>query len=237
MVEAGLERVLNDSQTTYLDIHNATEKITSKTKAIIFDLGNVVVPCRMQDFMRSFHHLFHLGKPKWENVESLISQKKLELIRRYEKGMPSEVFFHEMGKLINIPFGKDVVRGIESIEYSFFQPIDKRMYDLLNNLSRDYSLAVLSNIISPHKEYVLKRYHIQEIFDYFFFSCDLGMRKPEPEFYEHAVRNMGIKPEEAVFVDDCKTNVEGGMKYGIPSLLFTSVDKLAADFSSMNIIK
>lgn len=33
-------------------------------------------------------------------------------------------------------------------------------------------------------------------------SCDVGLRKPDPEIYLLAARNLGVEPEECVFVGD-----------------------------------
>ena len=33
-------------------------------------------------------------------------------------------------------------------------------------------------------------------------SCDVGLRKPDPKFYFHALERAGVKASEAVYVDD-----------------------------------
>jgi len=46
------------------------------------------------------------------------------------------------------------------------------------------------------------------------------MRKPDAQIYLYALNNLGVKPEEAVFVDDRLVNVEGARKVGMGTVLF-----------------
>ncbi len=59
-------------------------------------------------------------------------------------------------------------------------------------------------------------------FDHVTFSCEIGVLKPEPEIYEHALRGLGVAPAEAVFLDDRPENVEGARHLGLHAELFTT---------------
>ena len=54
----------------------------------------------------------------------------------------------------------------------------------------------------------------------------MGISKPNPDFYWHILRSEGVKPEEAVFIDDTEENVLSAQKIGINSILFTDSDSL-----------
>jgi len=43
----------------------------------------------------------------------------------------------------------------------------------------------------------------------------IGMRKPHPEIFEYALKKIGCKPEEAVFLDDIGSNLKAAAKLGI----------------------
>jgi len=45
------------------------------------------------------------------------------------------------------------------------------------------------------------------LFDRVFTSGDVGVRKPNPEFYQYVLQEIGLAPEQVVFVDDKKENV------------------------------
>ena len=49
-------------------------------------------------------------------------------------------------------------------------------------------------------------------FDDAIFSCDVGLLKPDPEIYERALSNLGVSPEEAVFIGDGGSRELAGAK-------------------------
>ena len=207
-------------------------------KAIMFDLGNVVVPYRINEAMRTFYRVFRLKKIKKDDMKDILASEKserLRLMREYEKGMERKDFFKEIGKRYRVPFSQRIGKMAERATYTFFKPIDAEMESMIRHLRKDYSLAVLSNIIKPHREYVLKRYPVQELFDYLFFSCDIGMRKPDTKIYNFALEKMNIKPNEALFIDDYRKNVDAAGSLGINSIHFTSAAELKERLNNLNI--
>ncbi|KAM6500653.1 HAD-like domain containing protein [Amanita muscaria] len=59
---------------------------------------------------------------------------------------------------------------------------------------------------------------LKGLFDDFCESSVLGMRKPEPEIYLLTCRRNGIKPEEAVFLDDLGINLKAAKDLGIKTI-------------------
>jgi len=59
---------------------------------------------------------------------------------------------------------------------------------------------------------------LRELFDDFCDSSQLGMRKPEPEFYIAACKRNGITPNEAVFLDDIGINLKAAKKLGMETI-------------------
>ena len=57
-------------------------------------------------------------------------------------------------------------------------------------------------------------------------SGEEKMLKPDPALYFLALRRFGLKPEEALFVDDREINVEGARAVGMHGHLFTGADDL-----------
>jgi FMN phosphatase YigB (HAD superfamily) len=43
----------------------------------------------------------------------------------------------------------------------------------------------------------------------------LGIRKPNPEIFKHALKTIGCNPEEVVFLDDIGSNLKAAGKLGI----------------------
>jgi epoxide hydrolase-like predicted phosphatase len=54
-----------------------------------------------------------------------------------------------------------------------------------------------------------------ELFDAVVISGEVGMRKPEPEIFLRAAEELGLPPEQCVFVDDLSPNVRGAVAVGM----------------------
>ncbi|WP_330932813.1 HAD-IA family hydrolase [Cellulosimicrobium cellulans] len=52
-------------------------------------------------------------------------------------------------------------------------------------------------------------------FDTSWYSCELGLAKPDPRFFSEAARRIGADPGEMLFVDDTARNVEGARAAGM----------------------
>lgn len=73
------------------------------------------------------------------------------------------------------------------------------------------STALLSN--SWGNEY--PRDGWDEMFDAVVISGEVGMRKPEARIYELVADQLGLPPEQCVFVDDLLPNIEGAEQVGM----------------------
>jgi putative hydrolase of the HAD superfamily len=59
---------------------------------------------------------------------------------------------------------------------------------------------------------------LREHFDAFFESAALGLQKPDPRIYEHACGALGIRPDEAVFLDDIGRNLKAARALGMTTI-------------------
>jgi putative hydrolase of the HAD superfamily len=57
------------------------------------------------------------------------------------------------------------------------------------------------------------------------------MRKPEPRIYAHTCGELGLAPENCVFVDDLPHNVEAAAALGMVGVHHVSYDATAAELS------
>ena len=88
----------------------------------------------------------------------------------------------------------------------------------LKRLRKSYRLAIISNISLSLKPF--QGSGLEKLFDYTFYSCRLGMIKQNPDFFRHALREIGVKPEEVVMVGDCKfADIDPAEKIGIKAVL------------------
>lgn len=88
-------------------------------------------------------------------------------------------------------------------------------------------MALLSNA-GPDFGSIMRHSPLGQYFDAYFVSGELGLIKPEPEIYAHALKELGITGTDAVFIDNKEENVRGAEALGITGHVFTSPDSLRA---------
>jgi putative hydrolase of the HAD superfamily len=85
-----------------------------------------------------------------------------------------------------------------------------------------YRLALVSNVTVPGP---LMRATVAELglapyFDALVFSSELGVRKPHPAIYQHALAALELAPAEAVFVGDrVREDIQGPQAVGLRAVL------------------
>ena len=87
--------------------------------------------------------------------------------------------------------------------------------ELLENIkSKKIKLALLTNANPIQNKFLLKKFSIGKYFDLVLDdSCGLA-EKPNPERVIFALEKFGIKPEDAMFVEDSVAGIEAGKKAG-----------------------
>lgn len=80
-------------------------------------------------------------------------------------------------------------------------------------------LAILSNSGDGARREEESRYGFSRIFDPICYSHELGVEKPDPLAFLHALRAMGATPGEVLFVDDHAPNVVTARALGIQAIL------------------
>lgn len=85
---------------------------------------------------------------------------------------------------------------------------------VLTRLKRKFRLGVISDTWPSATEF-LKGAGLYDLFDSITFSCQLGVFKPDPVLYNHALAGLGLPPEKTFFVDDCPECLEGAKECGI----------------------
>ena len=59
-----------------------------------------------------------------------------------------------------------------------------------------------------------------ELFDAHFYSCDMGVAKPDPAYFQQVLEALGVAAEDALFMDDTAVNVASAQQLGLRAELF-----------------
>jgi putative hydrolase of the HAD superfamily len=97
-----------------------------------------------------------------------------------------------------------------------------------------YKLALVTNNVREGSAAWRSMVPVDELFDVVIDSSEVGMRKPNPAIYQHALDALGgIPPEEAVFLDDSPGNVEGAKRAGLHAILVETPEQAILDLTAM----
>lgn len=86
--------------------------------------------------------------------------------------------------------------------------------------ARGLRLGLLTNNVKEFGEHWRTMFPLEELFEDVVDSSHVGMRKPEPEIYELTCARLGIRPVDAVFVDDNADNVAAARALGMEAVHF-----------------
>ncbi len=202
-----------------------------KIKAIVFDLGKVLVNYDHNIAVRRISALEGIDQKKINSF--FLTTKFCQL---FEEGKISpEDFFHEVKKNLHLKINFDQFCSIWN--EVFFQDADnKEVCQLITQLAGKYKIALLSNTNILHFEYIKKYFFIFNSFDRIFLSYQLGFVKPDPKIYLKTIELLDISPSEIFYTDDRKDLIDQAVQLEINSFVFLSAKKLREDMQSCGIV-
>jgi len=188
-------------------------------KAVIFDLGRVIVPF---DFNRGYVRLAPLcGIPAAE-IPGRIALTGL--VERFESGeIAPRDFVRKLSKHLNLDTSYENFCEIWS---SIFLPYTLIPEAMIEGIARNYRLVLLSNTNAIHFEMLRENYPLLRHFHALVLSYEVGAMKPLPWIYRRAIEAAGCFPEECFFTDDIPAYVEGARAQGIDAVRFESAAQI-----------
>ena len=94
-------------------------------------------------------------------------------------------------------------------------------------------MGTINNESKELNEYRIRHFGLCELFDVFFSSCWLGVRKPTRQIYERVLGMTHANPARSVFVDDREQNLAPARALGIQTILFTGAEPLSRSLAEL----
>lgn len=108
--------------------------------------------------------------------------------------------------------------------------LDPRIIALAKQLKEaGYKTAILSNASHEFLEPIIKRAHLDSVFDKVIISSHFKLVKPDPRIYQIALDELGVTAKEAIVIDDSEVNVVTARELKIKAILYKSAEQLSAD--------
>jgi epoxide hydrolase-like predicted phosphatase len=130
----------------------------------------------------------------------------------------------ETGKLPAIDFERAFAASLDVAPEALLQRMfggmraDAEMIDGIRALRRErLHIGLLSNSVGDASVY--DRALMDELFDAWVISSEVGLRKPDPAIYELAAERIGRPAEACVYVDDLPGNLKPARALGMATVL------------------
>ena len=201
-------------------------EMENNIKAIIFDWGGVLMEEPTQRILAYLARKFDV------DLEALRKRLEPHLDRMQSGDGVEDRVWRMIGRKLNYEVSELKAIWLEALEKTYL-PYPE-VIDLVKRLKTEYKTGLLSNLEDAGIE-VIKKQGLEENFDEIVYSCKVGFIKPDEKVYQIILKRLGVRPEEAVFIDDKKVNIDGAEKVGMKGLLFLNYQKLVQDLKLLGV--
>ena len=182
-------------------------------KAIIFDLGAVILNINYQNTIDGFEKL------GVKNTTSFYSKKtQTHLFNQIETGKISQKeFLLQLQKETS----DASIQQVKNAWNAMLLDLPEERIKLLKSLNQNYAIFLLSNTNALHicefkKKLGNKEYtEFYNLFDKVYYSHKIGFRKPQAEAFTIILNQNKLAAHEVLFIDDSPQHIEGAKKLGI----------------------
>lgn len=203
--------------------------MTSTHKAIIFDLGNVLIKWDLHPLMRRFF-------PTPQAVDSFLAEVSfLEWNAHQDQGRP----FAEGISIISAQYP----------QYAhIFQHFHNHWSDTIQEhipgtvaiakqvKAAGYPIYLLSNFSAETFPLACQLHPFLNIFDDAIISGEVGMIKPNPAIFHYTLDRIQRKAEECVFIDDHLPNIETARQLGFTAIHFRAPGELKTQLQHLKVL-
>jgi glucose-1-phosphatase len=195
-------------------------------KNILLDIGGVLLDLH-----------FDRAAEKLKSFTGHRTDSVIEMIQGQEK------FRLDAGTISTEEFHQEITRRL-NIEITFDQFTDmwcdvfsenSAMSSLVGILSQTHNLVLASNTDSLHFNHIIENYPFIRGIRHRALSYEMGVVKPDPEFFFRILRQFRLRPQETLLIDDSSDNVIAAERVGISGIIFHDYEILIDQLSRLGI--
>jgi putative hydrolase of the HAD superfamily len=195
-------------------------------RAVMFDFGGVISSSPFE----AFEHLeTERGLPRGFIRTVNATNPDDNAWARLERGEVGVALFGELWAAEAQALGGHDIDGRLVLE-RLAGEIRPKMVEAIRRCGEVFKTACLTNnFVRAEAELSAEVAGVYALFDAVLESRVLGVRKPDPRFYELACEALGVEPHEAVFLDDLGINLKPARALGMHTIKVTDPDQALAE--------
>ncbi|WP_300301016.1 HAD-IA family hydrolase [Ferrovibrio sp.] len=214
----------------------SSDQAQPSIRAVLWDFGGVILTSPFEAFRR-YEEARGLPRDFLRRVNSI--NPHANAWARFERGEVDAATFGDLFAAEAKALGHDV-HGREVLKLVSGE-VRPRMVAALRTVKTRFRIACLTNnmplghgpamAVSPEKAAAVAG--VMQLFDVVVESSKVGVRKPEPAFYERACALLDIQPVEAVFLDDLGINLKPAAAMGMRTIKVEDPDRALAELGAI----
>lgn len=206
--------------------------ILKNISAILFDSGKVLNGPKTGHWFMGPRFFEYVNRETFDKIDSSIINQAFTRAGAYINSIhlietmneECDYFKHYYtifsDVLPELKLSEDKVKGLA--EDLVFNPSKYVFYEdalkVIPLLSKKYPLAIVSDAW-PSLKMVFEEAKMKSYFSSFVISSKIGVIKPDKLMYQTALNELGVNPNQAVFIDDNLRNCLGAKALGIQAIL------------------
>jgi len=217
---------------------------TWKVKAVLFDLGGTLV---YQLPYQPFQKILQANgvSRSIEEIREAFEKVSKEFDVEKHKALGPHEFYTRWNMMIlkHLGITRSVRKLAEEIDRQWFNFSKVYVYpevkDSLQRLKQmELKIGLVTRGYELDIEQILPRAGLEEFFDVCVGSDTTGKKKPKPEAFKHALKQLDVKPQEAIFVgDNPELDYFGAQKVGMKAVLIQREGKPAIGVKAIASLK
>lgn len=187
------------------------KEIFGAKKAVIFDLDGTIVPETVEIRRRAF--------------EKVLKDLRLSYIDPrpfYAPGYPSENIWETIFNTHDIK-GHKPKDMAEKTRHAYLELLKQTELDTADGFwdfyfelkEKNFKIALVSNSPREIQNLIIDKVEIKNLFDVEIFGDDIKNPKPDPEIFKKALKELKVKPKEAIVFENSIPGVEAANKADI----------------------
>jgi putative hydrolase of the HAD superfamily len=193
-------------------------------RAVIFDYGMVLTG---QPDAAAHDAMVRITGLSAEQFETLYWVDR----HAYDEGkLTGDMFWQKFARDANLPLSAAQIDELNRQDARMWTTQNPAMVDWQRKLkAAGIRTAILSNMGDTVLDNIKREFRWIDNFDVLVWSYQLHMAKPDPAIYHHALKELGTRPEETLFIDDKLVNIQAAQALGMKAVEFTTVEHLRKD--------
>ncbi len=189
-------------------------------RAVVFDVGNILVRWTAEDMLRGYFP---------DEASYQVFQKRTRLMwmnLAFDAGKP---FAAGIGELVakHPEYEKPLRAFDERWPETIANAITPNVETLQDLKAAGVPVYAITNFAREKFDVARAMHPFLDLFDHALVSGDIGLVKPDYRIYHRLCEDVGLEPEEMIFVDDSALNVAAAKAVGFETFHMPRADAVA----------